>query len=369
MTEPDRPADASTGASVSVRALRHRFGSFEALKSVDLDIRGGELVALLGPSGCGKTTLLRCIAGLVQPSGGEILIDGQAITGIPVHRRRLGMVFQSYALFPHMNVEENVRFGLKMQGVDRETGDQRIAQALGLVRMEGYEARYPAQLSGGQQQRVALARALVTRPKALLLDEPFGALDAKLRESMQIELRRLQKTLGITTVFVTHDQQEALTIADRIAVMNDGRVEQFDGPEAVYNAPSSPFVADFVGQTNRLRATAVDNGNGWATLRLAGSETTLRAVSQGGAANGEVLAMIRPEHVRLVPAPGSAFLEGTVQDTVFVGEKQHVYLETPAGTVVASVANVSRGMKSGVAVGERVGLAWEPDSLFVLPGK
>ncbi|MGH8429048.1 MAG: ABC transporter ATP-binding protein, partial [Solimonas sp.] len=243
------------GAAVTIRALRHSFGSVEALKAVDVSIQAGEFVALLGPSGCGKTTLLRCIAGLVLPTGGEILIDGQPITRTPVHKRDLGMVFQSYALFPHMTVGDNVRFGLKMHGIRGQTADRRIAEALSLVQMVGYEGRYPAQLSGGQRQRVALARALVTHPKALLLDEPFGALDAKLREAMQIELRRLQRTLGITTIFVTHDQQEALSMADRIAVMNNGRIEQFDRPAEIYHAPATPFVADFVGQTNRLDGT------------------------------------------------------------------------------------------------------------------
>jgi putative spermidine/putrescine transport system ATP-binding protein len=359
----------SVGAAVDIRALRHRFGGFEALKSVDIAIRGGEFVALLGPSGCGKTTLLRCIAGLVQPTSGEILIDGEAITRIPVHKRHLGMVFQSYALFPHMTVGHNVRFGLKMQGIEESTGAKRIAEALALVRMQGYEERYPAQLSGGQQQRVALARALVTHPKALLLDEPFGALDAKLRESMQIELRRLQKSLGITTIFVTHDQQEALTIADRIAVMNDGRIEQFDSPDCIYNAPETLFVADFIGQTNRLSARAVGSRDGRTILSVAGSEATLECVAQAGIApNEEVVAMIRPEHVRLVNTASMerSCLTGRVLDMVFVGEKQNVYVETPAGVLIASVPNLRRGENPTIANGGSVGLAWEPDNLFVL---
>jgi ABC-type Fe3+/spermidine/putrescine transport system ATPase subunit len=252
MSTSDQLQSEIHGADVSVRSLVHRFGAVEVLRAVDIEIARGEFVALLGPSGCGKTTLLRCIAGLVRPTAGEIFVDGRRIDRVPVHRSGLGMVFQSYALFPHMTVAQNVYFGLKMQGVAEKVGAERASEALALVRMTGFEERYPAQLSGGQQQRVALARALVTRPKALLLDEPFGALDAKLRESMQVELRRIQKSLGITTIFVTHDQHEAMAMADRIVVMQQGRVEQFGAPAEVYGSPASTFVAHFVGQTNSV---------------------------------------------------------------------------------------------------------------------
>lgn len=331
---------ASSGTPVEVEALRHSFGGFEALKSIDLSIRGGEFVALLGPSGCGKTTLLRCIAGLVQPTGGNILVGGTPITAVPVHRRGLGMVFQSYALFPHMTIAENVAFGLKMQGVAKVEVSARVNEALSLVRMTGYEGRYPAQLSGGQQQRVALARALVTHPKALLLDEPFGALDAKLRESMQTDLRKLQRRLGITTIFVTHDQQEALTMADRIAVMNGGRLEQFDTPRTIYDDPASLFVSDFIGMTNTFAGTVVMS-NSEVVLAVEGSDGTVRLNGLvPRVPEGAVTCVVRPERVRLLTDStiDGLSLPGRVSDVVFVGEKLNVHVDTPAGVFVVSMA-------------------------------
>ena len=235
------------GASVEVRGLSRSYDAVVVLRAVDLAVEPGEFVSLLGPSGCGKTTLLRCIAGLIAPTSGDVLVDGRDITHLPVYRRELGMVFQSYALFPHMTVAENVGFGLRMRGMANAEAQKHIAEALALLQMQGLEQRYPAQLSGGQQQRVALARSLVTRPKVLLLDEPFGVLDAQLRDAMQIELRRMLRRLGVTTVFVTHDQHEAFTISDRVAVMSAGELQQLDTPSAIYNRPKTPFVAEFIG--------------------------------------------------------------------------------------------------------------------------
>src|SRR4051794_35309870 len=294
----DAAASAAGDASVAVEGLSRSFGAVRALDRVDLAIRTGEFVALLGPSGCGKTTLLRCIAGLVSPTSGEILIDGQPITGVPVHKRDLGMVFQSYALFPHMDVGQNIGFGLKMRGVRGAEAGRRVEEALGLVQMVGYERRYPAQLSGGQEQRVALARALVTGPKALLLDEPFGALDAKLRESMQVELRRLQRRLGVTTIFVTHDQQEALSMADRVAVMRAGTIEQCDEPSRIYDEPLTPFVAEFIGQANRFEGRLAEGRDGRAVVVIGAREDPLPARNNPACRAGDrIIAMVRPERI------------------------------------------------------------------------
>lgn len=359
----------ATGALVDIRAIRHQFGTVEALKSIDISIQPGEFVALLGPSGCGKTTLLRCIAGLVTPTSGEILIDGRSITRVPIHKRDLGMVFQSYALFPHMTVADNIRFGLKMHGVRGAEADQRMAEALALVQMVGYEARYPAQMSGGQQQRIALARALVTRPKALLLDEPFGALDAKLRESMQIELRRLQKALGITTIFVTHDQQEALSMADRVAVMNSGRIEQLDTPARIYNAPTTSFVADFIGQTNRFSGSIQSKDAEALRLRLDGVERTIEvAPCEGLKAGDRVTVMVRPECVQIAPAgtpSRDVALPGKVTDTVFVGQTLNVYAQTDIGPVVASVSNAMQRETKAAVGGESVTVSWDRDAQLI----
>jgi spermidine/putrescine ABC transporter ATP-binding subunit len=359
----------STGALVDIRAIRHQFGTVEALKSIDISIRPGEFVALLGPSGCGKTTLLRCIAGLVTPTSGEILIDGRSITHVPIHKRDLGMVFQSYALFPHMTVADNIRFGLKMHGVRGAEADQRMAEALALVQMVGYEARYPAQMSGGQQQRIALARALVTRPKALLLDEPFGALDAKLRESMQIELRRLQKALGITTIFVTHDQQEALSMADRVAVMNGGRIEQLDTPARIYNAPTTSFVADFIGQTNRFSGSIESKDGAALHLRLDGSGQTIEIMPREDMKAGDrVIVMVRPERVQIAAAgmpSRDVALAGKVTDTVFVGQTLNVYAQTDVGPVVASVSNAMQREAKVAASGDSVTVSWDRDAQLI----
>jgi ABC-type Fe3+/spermidine/putrescine transport system ATPase subunit len=237
-------------ASVRLKELTKLFGATRAVDRVSLTIEPGSMVALLGPSGCGKTTTLRMVAGLVEPSAGEIFLDERPITRVPVHRRNIGMLFQNYALFPHMNVAENIAFGLETRGIKRAAAAERVASALQLVQLPEYSNRMPSQLSGGQQQRIALARALVVEPALLLLDEPLGALDKALRQSMQVELRALQQRLGVTTVMVTHDQDEALTMADRIVIMRDGRVEQVGAPADVYQRPVSRFVAGFLGASN-----------------------------------------------------------------------------------------------------------------------
>jgi ABC-type Fe3+/spermidine/putrescine transport system ATPase subunit len=251
-----RPMDErADDAVVTLRGVTKRFDDLVAVDELDLDVRDGEFVALLGPSGCGKTTTLRMIAGFEEPTEGEIVIDGAPVVGVPPHRRQVNTVFQQYALFPHMSVLDNVAYGLKQRGMRKRERHAKAAEALSLVHLEGRERSRPNQLSGGQQQRVALARALVLEPKVLLLDEPLGALDQKLRKAMQIELKRLQREVGITFVFVTHDQEEAMAMADRIAVMNEGRVEQLAVPGELYDEPATPFVASFMGDMSVLRGT------------------------------------------------------------------------------------------------------------------
>lgn len=355
----------AAGATVDIRKLKYSFGAFTALESVDIEIHRGEFVALLGPSGCGKTTLLRCIAGLARASSGDILVNGSSIDLVPVHKRHLGLVFQSYALFPHMTVEQNIRFGLKMQRIGFQDATKRVADALSLVHMRGFEQRYPRELSGGQQQRVALARALVTHPRALLLDEPFGALDAKLRESMQVELRRIQKSLGITTIFVTHDQQEAFCMADRVAVMSSGRIEQFDTPTTIYRAPRTPFVAEFIGQVNRFGGTAL----GRSEIQLSGSTCVFPTLDSTIAQGCQIIAMIRPENVKLVGADGAPTapdgVRGTVDDVVFAGDKSSVYVKTELGLIVSTSANVGSGPKRLPSPGDQVLATWDKESLLV----
>src|SRR5215471_6451307 len=249
-------------SSVALERLRRRYREIDVVKDLDLDIAQGELVVLLGPSGCGKTTTLRMIAGLVQPTSGRVCIGGEAVDHLPPRRRNIGMVFQDYALFPNMPVRENIAFGLEERRAPRQRVEARVDEMLALIRMQAFADRYPAELSGGQQQRVALARALAYEPRVLLMDEPLGALDQRLREDMQREVARIQRSLGITTVFVTHDQQEAMVLADRIVVMNAGRIEQVGTPEQLYSNPRTLFIADFVGRSNRLLGEAREVADG-----------------------------------------------------------------------------------------------------------
>ncbi len=273
---------------VAVRDIVKRYGAQTVLDRCSLDAIEGEILTLLGPSGCGKTTLLRCIAGFIRPDGGGILIDGADTLPVPVNRRPVGVVFQSYALFPHLTVAGNVGYGLRMRGVAKDEIQRRVTTALASVSLGGFEERYPSQLSGGQQQRVAIARVIVLEPRVLLLDEPFNALDAKLRGSMQVELRQLIKTLGITAIFVTHDQEEAMTLSDRIAVMRAGRIEQLDRPDVVYDRPASAYVADFIGASNSLAARA-EGGR----LTLPDGQMLPTTIT------GDVKLMIRPHNLAL----------------------------------------------------------------------
>ena len=353
---------------VSIQNVSKLFGSITAVDDVSLDIGEGEFFALLGPSGCGKTTLLRILAGFEIPSTGSILIDGKEMEGIDPNRRPVNMVFQSYAVFPHMSVADNVGYGLKVTGVPRADIDKRVKEALALVKLEGYERRMPAQLSGGQRQRVALARALIKRPKVLLLDEPLSALDAKLREAMQLELVRLRNVVGITFIIVTHDQDEALSMANRIAVMDRGRVVQVASPAELYEFPNSRFVADFIGKINLLEARVAGMDNGRLLADAPGIGRV--AVPFSGAARSEIGLAVRPEKVKLdrsEPSVGRLRIRGRVKEIAYYGDESHVFIEDGSGLVItANVPNDARTTQGPVAVGDEVWVSWAPADTLVL---
>ena len=312
-----------------VERLEKRFGEVAALDGVTLRVQQGEFIALLGPSGCGKTTLLRTIAGFIEPSAGEIWIDGNRMDRIPPNKRPVNTVFQHYALFPHYTAAENVAFGPRRQGTTRGRVAGLVSEALAMVGMESYGERYPAQLSGGQQQRVALARAIVNQPKLLLLDEPLGALDLKLRKRMQLELKRLHERLGITFLYVTHDQEEALVMADRIAVMEAGQIMQLGTGEEIYRRPDSRYVADFIGEANLLPCTL--DAHGCLCLQVGGGALPYRADAPKGSA---ATLLVRPEVIALGPAAAgknAAALEVEVRERVFVGNSTKLYARTAAG--------------------------------------
>ncbi len=343
--------------AVSAREIVKTFGqgaaAVQALDRVSVDIAGGEFFTLLGPSGCGKTTLLRMIAGFEAPTAGTIWLDGADITGLPPNRRPVNTVFQSYALFPHLTVAENVGFGLVMQGRPKAEVAEVTGRMLALVKLDAMAGRKMSQLSGGQQQRVALARALAPRPKVLLLDESLSALDQKLRKEMQTELKRLQRETGITFVFVTHDQEEALTMSDRIAVMNAGRILQIGTPQDIYQRPADRFVAGFIGETNFLDGQAVAGG-----VRLSCGETV--AVAAGRA--GPVTLAVRPEHVRLADEG----LAATIANLVYFGTDTHAHCALSDGTPVVARVPARPDGAAQMAVGDRVRLAFAPGAVQVL---
>jgi len=346
----------SGGAFLSLRGLTKRYGDFLAVDHMNLDVPKGELVAFLGPSGCGKTTSLRMIAGLTPQSEGSIIVGGNDLTGVPTYKRDMGLVFQSYALFPHMSVERNIGFGLEMRGIARDEFANRVRDAVALVHLTGMEKRRPAQLSGGQQQRVALARALVIRPAILLLDEPLSNLDAKLRDEMRNEIRDIQKRLGITAVFVTHDQSEALTMCDKVVVMNHGRLEQVGTPTELYEQPRTAFVAGFVGRMNRIRAVARNDSTDFAGQRL--------PVPAG--VDGPIDIMIRPHRIAIGPVVSKETrhqVAGTIVRTVFVGDILQYDVEV-AGQII-SVELSTRGNESLLEPGAPVSLSWGPRDVYV----
>jgi spermidine/putrescine ABC transporter ATP-binding subunit len=351
---------------VALDGVGKRYGPVVALDTLDLGVEEGECLSLLGPSGCGKTTTLRLIAGFTEPTTGRVRIDGEDVTGLPPQRRAIGMVFQDYALFPHLTVAENVGFGLRERGASRRDIRARVGALLELVRLPGIEDRYPAELSGGQQQRVAVARAVAYPPRVLLMDEPLGALDLKLREAMQGELRRIQEALGITTVYVTHDQTEAMALSDRIAVMNLGRLVQLGSPREIYDHPRSRFVAEFVGKINFLPARVLGRDGAWGLLESGGVRVRVPAPALHAAA-GLVTVAVRPERLTLV-APGADVdgknvLEATVVSQGFAGNLVHVTVRTAAEVPLVVEARPGDGVGR---LGEAVRVAWAPDHATVL---
>lgn len=342
----DETATTAPGASVVFRHVTKSFAGHQALTGVDLELKPGELVAVLGPSGCGKTTALRSLAGLEDVSGGSITIDGRDVVGVPTHRRDVGMVFQAYSLFPHLTVQQNVEFGLRMRGVDRATRADRAAAMLELVGLGDLGGRYAHQLSGGQQQRVALARALVTRPRVLLLDEPLSALDAKVRVQLRDEIRRIQRELSITTLFVTHDQEEALAVADRVAVMRAGAIEQVGSPEELYSAPATAFVAEFVGTSNRVAGEVVGG-----LVRLPGCP---EVAVVGTPTEGPVWAYVRPEDAMFVDDHGvggtGGGLPGVVESVSFLGAVCRTRVRVDADTVLVADHRADERREPGARV-------------------
>jgi putative spermidine/putrescine transport system ATP-binding protein len=351
------------GGHLAVSAVSKRFGTATVLADLSIAVAQGEFVSLLGPSGCGKTTLLRCIAGLLLPDSGRIAVAGTEITTLPAHRRNVGVVFQNYALFPHLTVAENIGFGLRAQGIGRAEAAPRIAEALALVRMAEHAGKPVTALSGGQQQRVAVARALVVRPSLLLLDEPFSALDRKLRETMQVELKLLLREVGITAIFVTHDQEEALVVSDRIAVMEAGRIEQLADPATLYQRPASLHVLDFVGQSMRLGGTveAVEAGE----LTVATALGPLRVPGRFAPCSRVVVA-VRPEAIAIGAAgPDLNFLSARVSEVSFLGSRTQLHLDLPAGED-RGVVELPR-LPDGVGPGSTVPLAFRIADTMVFP--
>jgi spermidine/putrescine transport system ATP-binding protein len=358
----------SGGGHVELVDLVKRFADVVAVAGIDLDISPGEFFSLLGPSGCGKTTTLRMIGGFERPTSGRILLDGVDMAHTPPHRRNVNTVFQSYALFPHLNVGDNVAFGLRFHNVSSEERRRRVADALTLVHLAGYQERKPNQLSGGQQQRVALARALILNPAVLLLDEPLGALDAKLRKALQIELKALQEEVGITFIYVTHDQEEALTMSDRLAVMSEGRIEQIGPPKQVYEEPRNVYVADFLGVSNLMDAVA-ETGNGAGICRVRLGESMLDSAVGNTRARGPVKVVIRPERVLIEEreATGSNAVPGMVERVVYVGPViQMIVRLAPGDSIQAMVPN--RGGGGQFAQGTPVMVRMPPDALRILEG-
>jgi spermidine/putrescine transport system ATP-binding protein len=341
-----------------------RFGGTVAVDGLDISVKQGEFFSLLGPSGCGKTTTLRMVAGFEQPSEGRIFLEGEPVDEVPPYHRNVNTVFQSYALFEHLDVKDNVAFGLKRRKVDGGEIRERVAEALELVQLTGRERSKPHELSGGQKQRVALARALVNRPAVLLLDEPLGALDLKLRKQMQVELKGIQREVGITFLYVTHDQEEALAMSDRIAVMEDGEVRQCGTPEEVYERPRGPFVAGFIGISNLLPAT-IDNGG----VRLASGQRFPAPVPDGCADGSEVYVSVRPEKIWLDEREeGMVSVDGTIVERVYVGTTTQVIVElSPGVRLVALEQNAARQRADDRwEIGERVRLGWHPEHALVL---
>jgi spermidine/putrescine transport system ATP-binding protein len=351
-----------------------KFGEMVAVDSINLEVRDGEFFSLLGPSGCGKTTTLRMIGGFEEPTSGLIELQGQDVTWLPPFKRNVNTVFQNYALFPHLTIFENVAFGLRRKGLKGNEVKGRVTDMLKLVELPGFENRKPNQISGGQAQRVALARALINRPAVLLLDEPLGALDLKLRKQMQVELKRIQQEVGITFIYVTHDQEEAMTMSDRIAVMNEGRYEQLGDPEALYERPTTRFVAGFLGISNLLPATILGPDGDYVGASLADA-TRIRVPRGLVDGQSSIRIGVRPEKIRLLdPAAegpaGHNRLTGIVRDASYLGVSTQYQVEAKSGTLTVYEQNVERATRAELwARGDQVQLTWSPDHSFVVPNE
>jgi spermidine/putrescine transport system ATP-binding protein len=357
----------STEPDVRLQRMTKRFGTTVAVDDISLDIARGEFFSLLGPSGCGKSTTLSVIGGFEEPTEGAVLLAGRDVARVPAHRRDVNTVFQSYALFPHLSVFENVAFGLRRKRQRKEEIGRRVEESLALVDLHGMSQRRPAQLSGGQQQRVALARALVNRPRVLLLDEPMGALDAKLRKQMQVELKRIQSEVGITFLYVTHDQEEAMAMSDRLAVMNLGKIEQVGPPQEVYDHPATEFVAGFLGASNLLAGTVVNRGSG--EIKLEGGTTVRVPPERIPTGRDQVKVGVRPEKLVLrtpqeTPPEGQNILDTKVQVATYLGVSHQYMLEEPSGaTLTAYVQNVDA---DAPGPGAAVRVVWRPEHSFVV---
>ena len=357
---------------ISIRGVSKRYGSVRAVNNVDLDVQRGEFFSVLGPSGCGKTTVLRMLAGFETPTAGEIYIDGQPMSAIAAHRRPVNMVFQNYAIFPHLDVGKNIAFGLRKAGLSRAEIDAKVEEMLDLIKLSGYADRAPTELSGGERQRVALARALIKRPKVLLLDEPLGALDKKLREQMQLELRALQKSVGITFVFVTHDQEEALTLSDRIAVMAMGEVLQIETPTGLYEKPNCRFVADFIGTMNFFDARLRSADNDTAIVDAGPLGTITAAVNGVARAAGDVLTVaIRPEKLALhmqPPGRDANVVAARMGPAAYLGDRSHyhVFLEGREEPVAVAVQNIERPAGESASADQPVWLSFSSKSVVLL---
>ncbi|MFT4009726.1 MAG: ABC transporter ATP-binding protein [Nocardioidaceae bacterium] len=356
--------DSRSTPAVALRSVRREFGDHVAVDCLDLEIAEGEFFSIIGPSGCGKTTTLRMLAGLEQPTSGSIAIQGVDVTGVPAFKRPVHTVFQNYALFPHLSVLENVQFGLREHKVSKAEARTRAADALALVDLTGFEDRRPAQLSGGMQQRVALARALVLNPQVLLLDEPLGALDLKLRRQLQIMLKQVQREVGITFVYVTHDQEEAFSMSDRVGIMSKGQLVQVSTPRELYERPLTRFVADFVGSSNQLPATVTSSQDGAYAVRIAGREMRVAGASGQGAGD-ECVAILRPEEVRWEQDGADLVVDGVVRDVSYVGAHTVVTVDTELLEGL-TLSGASRALPPGVAVDARVRIGWQAEDLWVV---
>jgi putative spermidine/putrescine transport system ATP-binding protein/spermidine/putrescine transport system ATP-binding protein len=355
--------------AVQLDGVTKRFGQSVALHEAWLKIQPSEFMTLLGPSGCGKTTLLNLVAGFLEADNGEIFIEGALVTETPAHMREIGIVFQNYALFPHMSVTKNIAYGLRTRGVEKREIARRVDEALALVKLTGFAERKPRQLSGGQQQRVALARALVIKPKVLLLDEPFSALDKNLRGSMQVELKQIQRELGVTTIFVTHDQSEALSMSDRIAVMSAGRIRQIAAPDDVYRRPADRFVASFVGDANILKGRLVERNGDVAGISIDNVRVAVPAAPIAGLSVGDAVdVFVRPEHLAVTSRGAAGSLPGTVATQVFQGDHVDLYIDAP-GIARDRILLRAPGIAalSSCPVGAEIGLGISSDDIVAFP--